>query len=527
MSRAPRERGPLAAVAAPGHNGRRRLDPHETAAVKFSRDPEPETVQSPRGKGRRFWLLLIGVPLGFVTLALLGWVISAQSGLSTAVAEADTTDPGWRLEDIEAKRIKPLDTENAALVIAQIKQTPLSGAFNNRLDDYLQHLDPPKLLNEQQQGAVKNGLTFHGPQLALARSLRDKPHGRHDIAWAANSFATLLKCQDNRTAAQGLRYDILDRCQAGDIDGAIASCIACFHAGSSIGDEPTTISMLVRIAVQAVAVGLIERTLAQGEPSPGILAELQQRLEAEEPAPLLLFATRGERAMSNHFFDNLRTANLGPNPITGAVGGGGAGTAVLDWLAMLPGFVSSQQSGCLRLTNKVVEIARQPPETWAPQFNQIRAEIPNLPILARLLAPAIDKVADACRRNHAILRCTIVAVAMERYRKEKGRWPETIAEVVTAGYLKAVPTDPFDGKPIRLKRTDDGWLVWATGTDQIDHGGTLDRQKMYQAGNDIGVQLWDVAARRQPAPPPKPSDTEEFPDPAPPPAAPPPPPDKP
>ena len=88
--------------------------------------------------------------------------------------------------------------------------------------------------------------------------------------------------------------------------------------------------------------------------------------------------------------------------------------------------------------------------------------------------------------------------------------------------LKAVPTDPFDGKPIRLKRLADGWLVWAIGMDSIDHGGTLDRQKMYQAGNDIGFQLWDMAARRQPPPPPKPTEEGEQPDPAPP-AAPPPP----
>ena len=59
------------------------------------------------------------------------------------------------------------------------------------------------------------------------------------------------------------------------------------------------------------------------------------------------------------------------------------------------------------------------------------------------------------------------------------------------------------------------------------HGGTLDRQKMYQAGNDIGFQLWDVPARRQPPPPPKPPEPGEEPAPTPPPAAPPAPPDKP
>lgn len=257
-----------------------------------------------------------------------------------------------------------------------------------------------------------------------------------------------------------------------------------------------------------------------------MLAELQKRLEAEEPAPILLFATRGERAMSNHYFENLRSGNIGPNPVSGAIGGGGAG-ALLDWVAMLPGFVSSQQAGCLRFMNKLVEIARLPPEEWPPRFAQIRAEIPNLPVLARLLAPAMDKIAEACRRNHATLRCAIVGIAMERYRRDKGQWPESLAELVPAGYLKAVPIDPFDGKPIRLKRLADGWLIWAIGMDGIDHGGTFDRQKMYVAGNDIVFQLWDAAARRQPPPPPKPPEPGEETVPTPPPAAPPPPPDKP
>jgi hypothetical protein len=123
----------------------------------------------------------------------------------------------------------------------------------------------------------------------------------------------------------------------------------------------------------------------------------------------------------------------------------------------------------------------------------------------------MDKIADACRRHHAMHRCAIAALAMERYRKEKGRWAESLAELVSAGYLKSVLTDPSDGKPLRLKRTADGWLVYAIGVDRTDHGGTIDRQKMYQAGNDIGVQLWDVAARRQPPPPPKPPEEGESP----------------
>ena len=39
------------------------------------------------------------------------------------------------------------------------------------------------------------------------------------------------------------------------------------NAGRSIGDEPCVISMLVRMAVQGIALGKVERVLAQTQPS--------------------------------------------------------------------------------------------------------------------------------------------------------------------------------------------------------------------------------------------------------------------
>src|SRR5205823_3863301 len=57
------------------------------------------------------------------------------------------------------------------------------------------------------------------------------------------------------------------------------------------------------------------------------------------------------------------------------------------------------------------------------------------------------------RRSHALTRCAIAALAAERYRRANGRWPESLAELVTAGLLRAVPGDSFDGQPLRLKPT--------------------------------------------------------------------------
>jgi hypothetical protein len=59
-----------------------------------------------------------------------------------------------------------------------------------------------------------------------------------------------------------------------------------------------------------------------------------------------------------------------------------------------------------------------------------------------------------------------------------------------------VPTDPFDGQPMRYRRTADGIVIYAVGPDGVDNQGALDRTGRTPDGTDLGFQLWDVAKRR-------------------------------
>jgi hypothetical protein len=118
--------------------------------------------------------------------------------------------------------------------------------------------------------------------------------------------------------------------------------------------------------------------------------------------------------------------------------------------------------------------------------------------LLRLLLPATQKVAEAARRKQTQMRCLMVLLAVERYRREKGAWPATLADL-TPKLLKAVPLDPYDGKPIRYKKLADGVIVYSVGPDGKDDGGILNRDNPIKPGTDLGLQLWDVPQRRQPA----------------------------
>ena len=160
--------------------------------------------------------------------------------------------------------------------------------------------------------------------------------------------------------------------------------------------------------------------------------------------------------------------------------------------------MASQTAACIRFMTEMVEVAKKPPEQWTDGFATLNQQVPNLPALARLLVPAMDKVAQAVQHSYAQLRCAIVMIAAERFRKKNNRWPESLEELKKSGLLAEIPTDPFIGGPLKWKRTDDGVVVYAVGPDQADDGGKLDRNNPIKTGTDSATNCgtWPSAGSR-------------------------------
>jgi hypothetical protein len=62
------------------------------------------------------------------------------------------------------------------------------------------------------------------------------------------------------------------------------------------------------------------------------------------------------------------------------------------------------------------------------------------------------------------------ALAVERYRLSHGQLPAGWDDLVP-NYLPEVPRDPFDGKPLRYRRLEPGFIVYSIGPDEADDGG--------------------------------------------------------
>jgi hypothetical protein len=168
----------------------------------------------------------------------------------------------------------------------------------------------------------------------------------------------------------------------------------------------------------------------------------------------------------------------------------------------LPGVAKRIRAALLRYNNQLVEIAKLPVEQQPGRIKELQAAEQELPELARPIALASTKVAPTYHRDRADLRCAMVMLAVERYRRVNNHWPEAMTDLIPA-YLAKIPLDPFDGAPLRYRRLDDGVVIYSVGPDGTDNGGKLAKDPM-KDGTDRGFRLWDVPKRRQPPKRPKP-----------------------
>ena len=92
-------------------------------------------------------------------------------------------------------------------------------------------------------------------------------------------------------------------------------------------------------------------------------------------------------------------------------------------------------------------------------------------ILLVFLGPCTEMTAQ----DIAGSRAADAGIAIELYRREHGKIPETL-EAITPKYLPSVPLDPFSGKPMIYKVEDRGFTIYGLGNNNVDDGGRIDNK---------------------------------------------------
>jgi hypothetical protein len=98
-------------------------------------------------------------------------------------------------------------------------------------------------------------------------------------------------------------------------------------------------------------------------------------------------------------------------------------------------------------------------------------ELVNGNVFLHTLTPAIGRVIEIGDRVPVEVRAALTMIAIFRYNRDTGRFPQNLNQLVTAGYLKQLPIDSFADKPLVYKKTEDNFILYSFGPDFKDDDG--------------------------------------------------------
>jgi hypothetical protein len=107
-------------------------------------------------------------------------------------------------------------------------------------------------------------------------------------------------------------------------------------------------------------------------------------------------------------------------------------------------------------------------------------------ILLCLFLPAIDKMRETESRTDQTQRNTCLASSLALYRFDSKRYPERLESLVPK-YLSSVPDDLFTGKPLIYQPTENSYLLYSVGPNEVDDGGRGNTDE--PRGDDLAVRM--------------------------------------
>ena len=428
--------------------------------------------------------------------------IGSDPELEKIIAELDQKEPGWRIEELEAKRkiLKP--EENSALVISESykllanqEQKKTLWELGKLPDIAAIKSSPQQLLTPPSINLIKTTLGAFQPSLVESRKVANLPQGRFKITYAPNIANTILTPLDGTGAiTELLAMDAFIQAQDGKSQQAMESTQAIFNIARSVGEIPFFTTYQVRVRICGQSIRMLERTIALGEPSKDSLSQFQSLLENEASFPMFLAIAKANRADNyatlsylkkdkdiiktlQKYFD-LKTDEATATKLVLEE------PNILSWL--------------LKYTTSLVAIANLPHQDQQKAVTELALKLNEKPNLRKIFPPFIVNIGIESNRYLAMLNCAITGLAIERYRITNGKWPRKLDELVPE-YLAKLPTDPFNGEPLLVGTILGGLVIYSVGPDLQDNNGLIDDSNSNKEGTDIGFRLWEVPMRRQPS----------------------------
>jgi hypothetical protein len=405
------------------------------------------------------------VPLLLVSLAIGFWARGPGRQLERRIADLRALGQPTTLREL---RPAPLSAEDdAAYWLAQAELgLQAIEEMNRRLrrsgDDWLWQwpVDSPRdhahfdrmgpVLDEQRPGLEllerASRAAGYAPDFDLRESM--KPTSAAFLQQDADLLGLHLLV--SRTLGELAGYQLV----RGRREEALDTCLRMLRLSRRFAESPNLNGVLNASALRGWATHLAKHIVTSGVVSAERLAALDEELSRYDRVALLRRSLAVERAYGLWAYDDARS---------GSLGGLGATFLNVDCLAYLDLYARLEAA----VERPLVEFEPLYQEgTAALRGGFVRRKARSAVTLA---LPSVGAASRTVFRCDAEARCLRVLIALSRL--GAGAGDVALDEL---GLPREATLDPYDGQPLKLRRTELGWLVYAVGPNGLDDGGNFE-----------------------------------------------------
>jgi len=377
------------------------------------------------------------------------------------------------LEELDAWYEQPAGENAAALYVesflsfvpldkARREQLPITGT--TRLGDLADPLpaDTRKLVDEH--------IAANQAALGLLHKAAKVRGCRYPGVLDAYSRELVEHVSHVRDLGGLLMLDAIVHSENGRPGAAARSVCSSMALGRSLRQCPVIYALLIRIWCELLTTRCFERVLNRTHLGEKELADLAGAFDRPENDRSFFCTMVGERCKGSYAFDH-------PEFMWGGMRGG------YEWrpshsLYEVAGLMERDHVFFLDAASEWVDAAAAPLPRRVIAFKTLEANVkrqqPNWPNrqtrqLVGLHLATFRAVCEEDAIRVAHLRAAHIGIVVEQSRLKSGKLPAALSDLVSA-FIEAVPKDPFDGKPLRYKKLEKGYVVYSVGPDGRDDG---------------------------------------------------------
>lgn len=446
--------------------------------------PEEEDGSAADSGWSRWWFILLGVALLLVAFGAYRAIRIAMVRNKREALRAE----GYpvTLEELNEWYRKPPPEENAAPVyrkaLSALKDLPEEDREKVPFVMGAQPPPPGAAPSPEAAKAAREHLARNERALQLAHEAAGLERCRYPVDLRDGFATNLPHLQKLRSLARLLGLRALMAATQGQPARAARAVKTSIAAAESLKEEPLIVSQLARMACLGISWDSLRHAMTRVRMTGDDLGALGKALKeaGDGSADALKRGLIGDLCIlqGENLEALLRMTGSVPTSTSGQLFGPDWGWSGQLLFYRLAGMKGRDRLTLLEQYEKIEKLFKKPPPKQIAAAEAIERRVGAhggsgadwMNLLVAMGFPAVPRAVVAHLRTVVLLRAARAATAVERFRREQGRLPDDLSEL-TPDYLQEVPKDPFDGKPLRYKKVDRGYLIYSIGDDGKDDGG--------------------------------------------------------